>query len=335
MLINVNVRRKKYTVVKKIGQFRPTHVAGMGDVLFKGFQCLNSSCTNMIFVPIDELFGDFEVTCSSCGFRFTKEGETKFFDYQLLDANSNDVIKAGEFSIPHQAYLAEAHDYKYCLLCNTLKAAQLFDVHRSRRSQRQGECNLCKGLYNTIKNPTRLTEQHREAAQKRRLYVEIGGPAKLDSKTVLQRFDSKCFKCGKPITDISEGNIDHTLPVFFLWPATTENSTLLCKLHNGQKSDKWPSEYYSETELRKLAVTTGIPLETLKNKPHYNPEALVWLAKSENVDWLLTRFAKYMDEVIRLRNRIFRTTGLDFFTLSQKISSVWVDKANKELVRLK
>jgi hypothetical protein len=324
------VRRKKYTAVEKVGQNRPQHVDRMGDVLFKGFQCLNSVCTNMIFVPVHDVFGEFDITCPSCGFRFGKEEDSKFFDYRLLDTRSKEVLKTGEFAVPHDAYIAEAQEYKYCLLCNAMKPAHLFDVHRSRRSKRQGECNLCKGFYNAIKNPTRLTEQHREAANKRRLYVEIGGSAKLDAKMVLQRFQSKCFKCGKDIADISEGNIDHTLPVVYLWPATTENSTLLCKKHNGEKSGKWPSEYYSDRELRKLALKTGIPLETLKEKPHYNPEALEWLRNGDNVDSLFVKFANYMEELIRLRNRILRATDFDLFSASGNISGAWIERANRE-----
>lgn len=321
-------RRKSYTAVEKKGQYRPPHVEGMSDVLFKGFQCLSSACTNMIFVRADDLFGDFEVTCSTCGFKFLKDEETKFFDFQLKVNGA--VIREGGFVVPHDAYIAEAEEYKYCVLCNAMKPAHLFDVHSARRSKRQGECNLCKGYYNALKNPTRLTEQHREAAHKRRLYIEIGIGGKLDTKTVLERFGSKCFKCGALIRNITEGNIDHTLPAVYLWPATTENSTLLCKRHNGEKSDKWPSQYYSDKELRKLSVITGIPLETLESEPHFNPDALRWLATSDNVDNLLVKFAGYMDEVIRLRNRIQRAAGVDFFSVSTNISEAWVKKANDE-----
>jgi len=37
-------RRKPYTKVVKRNQLRADHIRGMGDVVFKGFQCLNSEC---------------------------------------------------------------------------------------------------------------------------------------------------------------------------------------------------------------------------------------------------------------------------------------------------
>ena len=43
-------RRSKYSNVNKTNQIRAPHVKGMGDVAFKGFQCLNPYCTNFIFV---------------------------------------------------------------------------------------------------------------------------------------------------------------------------------------------------------------------------------------------------------------------------------------------
>ena len=44
------VRRKPYTKVDKTNQIRAEHVRGMGDTVFKGFQCLNSECQEFIFV---------------------------------------------------------------------------------------------------------------------------------------------------------------------------------------------------------------------------------------------------------------------------------------------
>jgi len=53
-------RRKPYTNVCKENQIRADHVKGMGDVVFKGFQCLNSTCQEFIFVlkeDVSEFFG--------------------------------------------------------------------------------------------------------------------------------------------------------------------------------------------------------------------------------------------------------------------------------------
>ena len=57
------VRRKPYTKVNKTNQIRAEHVRGMGDIVFKGFQCLNSGCQEFIFIRKDEVGGDFEIIC--------------------------------------------------------------------------------------------------------------------------------------------------------------------------------------------------------------------------------------------------------------------------------
>ena len=62
--------------------------------------------------------------------------------------------------------------------------------------------------------------------------------------------------------------------------------------------------YYSDSELRKLTVLTGVQYDTLTGQPHYNPDAIERLKISEQVDQLLTKYATYMEEIIKLRNRI-------------------------------
>ena len=264
-------RRKPYTKVVKTNQIRSDHVRGMGDIVFKGFQCLNSACT-----------------------------------------------EEGRFTILHDDYIEEAQGYKYCIICNTIKPLHLFDRHRSRRSGRQGECRLCKAVYNAIKNKTRLTDQHREAAQKRRMYLDLSASTKINSEEVYKRFAYRCFKCKKDLRKVEakERPLDHTLPAVFLWPLTTENATLLCREHNGEKSGRWPSAYYSNNELRALAVLTGVQHETLAGSAHYNPEAIERLKNPEHVDRLLTKYAAYMPEIIKLRNRILEYENFGFFEYS-------------------
>ena len=60
------MRRKPYTKVVKTNQIRAEHVRGMGDVVFKGFQCLNSECKEFIFIRKNEIGSDFEIVCPSC-----------------------------------------------------------------------------------------------------------------------------------------------------------------------------------------------------------------------------------------------------------------------------
>lgn len=330
-------RRKPYTNVKKTNQIRADHVKGMGDVVFKGFQCLNSECQEFIFVRKDEVGTDFEIICPTCHTVIRSGDETQFYEYELEDLRNNAIIEEGTFTILHDDYVNEAQEYKYCIICNTVKPLHLFDRHKARKSGRQGECRLCKTVYNAIKNQTRITDQHREAAQKRRMYLDLSGSTKINSKEIFERFGYRCFKCKvdlRNVDDEKERPLDHTLPAVFLWPLTTENATLLCRLHNGEKSGKWPSEYYLDKELKELAVITGIPYETLISPPHYNPQAIERLKNPEIVDQLLQKYAAYMPEIIKLRNRILEYGGFDFFQYSKTISSAWVRQANKEYERV-
>ena len=229
-------RRKPYTKVEKRGQQRPPHVRGMGDVLFRGFQCLSSECQEFIVVREDDVDADFQITCPACAFIHQAGGEAKLFDYALVrhaDGEVIEVIEEGEFTILHDEYIGQAQRLKYCLLCYTRKPLDHFDRHQSRRSGRQGECKLCKTIYNNIKNQSRTTDQHREAAARRRLYRLLAQePGKIDSRAVFEKFGGACFRCGQELRRSTKGHaafqLDHTLPVRLLWPLTTENATLLC-----------------------------------------------------------------------------------------------------------
>ncbi|HFK1768068.1 TPA: hypothetical protein ACGXGV_000361 [Bacillus paranthracis] len=327
-------RRKTYSTVKKQNQIRVDHVKGMGDVAFLGFQCLNPECQHFITVRKDKYENEHEVTCPACDFVMYDGGESVFYDYELeqIDNGASIILEEGQFTIYHEEYIGEAVEYKYCIVCNTLKPLSAFGHHKTRNTGRQGECRVCKNKYNSIKNRTRITDQHRESAQKRRLYVELSGHSKLDSNVVYERFNHHCFKCNEDLTDVEtiEKNLDHTLPVYYLYPLDTANATLLCRTCNGEKSGSWPSEFYTDKELRSLSVLTGIPYELMAGEPEYNIIALEKLKDQKVVDDLLVKYSKYIDELIKLRNRIMYDTGLDFFEHSSKISETWVKAANQQ-----
>ncbi|MEW6418110.1 MAG: hypothetical protein AB1480_08315 [Nitrospirota bacterium] len=91
-------RRTLYTKVIKHNQMRAEHVKGMGDVVFKGFQCLNYNCTSYIFVRKDEIENSlFEIKCPTCGFIHKAGEETKFYDYTLKNIKSGSIIEIGGF----------------------------------------------------------------------------------------------------------------------------------------------------------------------------------------------------------------------------------------------
>ena len=105
-------RRKPYTKVVKTNQIRAEHVRGMGDVVFKGFQCLNSECQEFIFVRKDEIRDDFEFACPTCKTDMLSGDETQFYEYKLVDERDNSTTEEGTFAILHDNYIEEAREYK-------------------------------------------------------------------------------------------------------------------------------------------------------------------------------------------------------------------------------
>lgn len=308
-------RRAPYTKVEKKGQHRPPHVRGMGDVVFRGFQCLQSDCREFIITREDQLGPDFEIVCRACNFAHSAGGETGFFDYRLVQTDDLQPIEEGRFTILHDDYIREAQRFKYCLLCYALKPIELFDVHNARRSGRQGECRLCKTIYNGIKNQSRTTDQHREAAQRRRLYKRLSGEAgKIDSKVVFDKFDGRCFNCNRELQyapDQKKIHLDHTLPVRLLWPLHTGNATLLCSSCNGQKHDRWPSEFYDVPKLRSLARLTGYPYELVSGQPRVNEAAVAEILA--DTDSFIEEWIHRPDEIRKVRRMIEEYAMIDIF----------------------
>lgn len=329
------VRRSAYTKLNKRGFNRPAHVAGMGDVVWRVFQCLRPSCTNQVVVREAALQHTFEVACGTCAFVHRSGDALEIFEYELIDKRDGSVVEAGPFEVLHDDYVMGSSRQKYCVLCGAMKPLESFDRHSARASGRQGECNLCKQTYNSIKNQTRTSDQFRDASQKRRLYTQFDDDGKIDVAAIYKRFNGSCFKCGVDLMpDLRDepaaklGNLDHTLPVFYLWPLTVDNATLLCRKHNGEKAEKWPSQYYNDAELRRLSALTGIEYKILAGEPRFNPSALERLRDSKFVATLFEKFARYPDELLRLRNRILRAEKWDFLSDDVNISNDWRVKAN-------
>ena len=78
----------------------------------------------------------------------------------------------------------------------------------------------------------------------------------------------------------------------------------------------------------------GIPYEILAGPPHYNPEAIERLKIPEQVNQLLTKYAAYIEEIIKLRNRVLEHEGVDFFNYSTTISAAWIRQADQEYQRV-
>jgi hypothetical protein len=73
----------------------------------------------------------------------------------------------------------------------------------------------------------------------------------------------------------------------YLWPID-EHATCLCAEHNNAKSDKFPVDFYTETQLKDLSKICELPLSELRKKS-VNPEEL------ERILADLPSFAKQWD----------------------------------------
>lgn len=308
-------RRLTYSKLEKSNQRRGSHVRGKGDTVLVGLSCLNPECDAFWFVEEVGISAEFRITCPTCGDALEAGDDTKFFDYLLTSAG--EVIESGEFRVLHDDHVRDAPRFKYCILCGALKPLADFDRHAARRSGRQGECRLCKGLYNDIKNQTRTADQHREAANRRRLFRLLSGEGtRFDTRQVFDRFDGKCFNCGRVLAPNSKGDdapaYDHTLPVKYLWPITTASATLLCKGCNNAKHDLWPSTFYKDAaKLRALSVRTGIAFEMLAGEPTLNPEAVA--AILDDVDEFIESWVHYPEEIKKVRRLVLERTGVDIY----------------------
>lgn len=339
-------RRTTKFKVNKHNRILRDYSKGKGDIIFQVFQCLNPDCQEMIIIERKLLFvndilkKDFNFCCPSCGYNYQANKHETFYQYSLdakddtekNEANIWQTIETGDFIVSHYDYIQKSKQFKYCIICSTLQPIENFSIHNARNSNRQGECITCKNMYNSFKNATRTKEQFAESAQKRRLYSELAGNDKIDYKSIRDKFDNKCFNCGKDLSNPDTvANLDHTLPAMYLWPLNTNNATLLCSDCNQKKSGLWPGEFYNDRKLHDLAIRTGIDYSVLKGKSMYNPEAIEKLKNKEIVNKIVTNYSKYIDEIIKIRNRILIDTNFDFFESTNIISKTIIDRANSKL----
>lgn len=160
----------------------------------------------------------------------------------------------------------------------------------------QLECRFCKKFeVNAAHNPKRTASQMKEDGTRRRHFELLlehlyQGTPQLRYKNetgrdltsdIYKRFGGKCFKCGTPLATEREMHLDHTRPLALMWPLNS-TATALCATHNSEKRDRPPAEFYTESELERLARLTNIPLADLQN-PAPNVEAIDFLG--QNLEW--------------------------------------------------
>jgi hypothetical protein len=278
---------------------------------------MNPTCRQTIVIAEEDCAGEFSISCPACKFIHHAGGHLHSFDYRLMDLHTGEMINEGAFSPAHDVYIRDAERVKYCLNCYTLQPLDNFHRHKPRtNSERQGECRMCKKLYNKFKNESRIAEQHHEAAENRRLLSTLSGETAVGSvEGLLDQFSHSCFNCGRSLKDQEGGSggyhLDHTLPVLLLWPLNL-GPTILCRECNGRKSGLWPSAFYDgRTKLGELSALTGIPFKDLSGEPYFNPLAIERL--HDKADDIIARWVPYPDKLKNLRTRILDATGEDVF----------------------
>ncbi|KKR15344.1 MAG: hypothetical protein UT43_C0002G0001 [Parcubacteria group bacterium GW2011_GWC1_39_29] len=260
---------------------------------FVSFICVRCSQTNFLFLG-DKLLSPSEAyetqswKCKNCKFVHgkssslpLKDNKNKGLPFKDWDKN---ITRAGSIAAQRfwKAFFTattESRDayWKQCNTCGRILPVRAFSGHTGWGPlEKQMECRSCKAVINTNLNPKRTKEQLHESAAKRRTaeLLLLGENERLNLEELFKRFDSKCFKTGKVlnINDRHFWAIDHILPSRWLYPLSYSNAALLSKEANDNKRDKWPSEFYTNEELKKLAGITGSDLGLISRKePIINP----------------------------------------------------------------
>jgi len=329
-----------------------TGIKGSGvenyTVVWRVFECVRIGCHQLIRISEDDIIRlwDCSNVFNNAIRNFTKEYYRRKPGYDDLIENTLEtdiktkkvkIEKIPVFKCPkcgQEIYIDEEFlrstknsRWKYCRVCEWLQPLENFDFHKpnlsSFKSGKQLECKVCKKTkINPFLNPLRSSDQHREAAQRRRLYGILSDElGKIDSRKIFNKFEGKCFNCGKPLefknNRIVGGALDHTLPARYLWPLTTENATLLCDECNNKKHDKWPSEFYSTKKLRRLALLTSIQFEVISGSPKLNPIALRKILA--NVDKFIEDWIGYPDDIKKIRSLILEMEGIDIFNKAKHV----------------
>ena len=124
----------------------------------------------------------------------------------------------------------------------------------------------------------------RESSEGSRLRGIVIPKGKMDSSVIFSKFQNKCFKCDKHLDIKKKGTyeIDHTLPHSLWWGYSTEDATLLCYDCNQEKTDKWPKDFYTKKELKKLSEMTGWDFDLLNGKPQMCKENVNRFLKNQD-----------------------------------------------------
>lgn len=249
---------------------------------YVGYKCINCKQLNHVHIGPEllspkEAFSESIWTCDHCQYIHSKDSDIPLENWDQ-EHRISENLPAERFWMAFFRNACEKPEsfWKRCGSCDRILPFNSFSKHSNWGPlERQIECRSCKGAINAKLNPKRTAEQHRESSIRRRiadLFVEDQNE-KIDISDLFSRFDNKCFKTKTPlnIEDRSSWQIDHIIPSKYLYPLTYQNAALLSTRANSNKRDKWPSKFYTNSELVELAKITGANLSLLASpKPIIN-----------------------------------------------------------------
>lgn len=313
---------KNRTNIKRLPGL-PVHDAWVSFVCIKCSQLNFQHVGDKLLSPTDA-YENALWKCSRCNFIHSKSSDLpiKGFDRKALpfrdwseNARSHASIATQRF---WKAFFAIATEYpssywKRCNTCGRILPASAFSGHKGWGPlEKQMECRSCKAVINANLNPKRTKEQLHESAVRRRIgdLLFPGEEKNINLNDLFTRFESKCFKTGKvlDIKDRKSWAIDHILPSRYFYPLTKENAALLSREANENKRDKWPSSFYNNNELKRLAIITGANLSLISSKkPIVNQDIDVDAAVSR---LLSVRGATDLSRRIEEIKKVLQTYGL-------------------------
>lgn len=210
--------------------------------------------------------------CNHCRFIHSKESDLPFSNWPDKATLAESTTAQRFWNAFFLASTENPESYwKQCNVCGRILPFAAFSKHNGWGPlQRQMECRGCKGAINAILNPKRTNQQLFESSVRRRIadMLLADEDEAISINDLFDRFGHKCFKTKKRLNmdDRTSWAIDHILPSKYLYPLTVSNAALLSKEANDNKRDRWPSEFYTNNELIKLAQITGADLNLLSSK---------------------------------------------------------------------
>jgi len=240
------------------------------------FVCVKCRAFNLLQVGMNlpnpqDLYEDSAWACNHCGFVHSQETDLPFKKWPVAMTSARRVA-ARRFWLAFFRSAAERPSsfWKQCGTCGRVLPFEAFSRHaRWSPLERQLECRACKGAINAGLNPKRTKEQLHEGSFRRRIADMLlkGENQRIDLKALFTRFNSRCFKTGKLLDIRRRGTwaVDHILPSKYLYPLTVTNAALLSRAANENKRDRWPSDFYTNSEQVRLAMITGSDLGVLSS----------------------------------------------------------------------